>query len=153
MVVHAAAISPDNQLLAAAGVDARVTLWDLQKGTLIKAFSGALNAYNCVAISRDGQRVFAGGSPSTLSVWDTGSLQSVGTFKGHGEVMRGLAILGGSDTVIVNEHSEARMRGLAILGGSDTVVSVGSGALRLWRAPSFAEIEAAEERLKSGQSR
>jgi WD40 repeat protein len=123
MLVEGVAISPDHRFLAAASVDARVTLWDLEKGALIKAFTGALNSYHCVAISRDGQRVFAGGSPGTLSVWDTGSLQSVGTFTGHGEVMRGLAIL----------------------PGSDTVVSVGSGALCLWRPPSFREIEAAEK--------
>lgn len=130
MMIDALAISPDHRFLAAASPDARVTLWDLQKGTLIKVFSGALNSYNCVAISQDGQRVFAGGLPGTLSVWDTGLLQSVGTFKGHREVMKGLAIL----------------------SGSDTVVSVGWDALRLWRVPSWAEIEAAEKRLESGQS-
>ena len=130
MAVQAVAISPDNRFLAAASIDARVTLCDLEKGTLINAFSGALNSYNSVAVSRDGQRVFAGANPGGLSVWDTGSLQSVGTFKGPRELIGGLAIL----------------------SGSDTVVSVGSGALCLWRAPSWAEIEAEEKKLESKQS-
>ncbi len=47
---------------------------------------------------------------------------------------------------------DGAVRGLAILSGSDTVVSVGSDGLRLLRAPSFAEIEAAEKKLESGQS-
>jgi WD40 repeat protein len=128
-LISALAISSDPQFLAVASQDERVTLWDLQKGTLIGVFSGTLNSYNSVAISRDGQRVFAGGEPSVLSVWDTGSLQSVGTFT----ELRGFPT-----------------GGLAILSGSDTVVSVG-GVLRLWRAPSFAEIEAASKRQKSEQ--
>jgi WD40 repeat protein/serine/threonine protein kinase len=128
-LISALAISSDPQFLAVASQDERVTLWDLQKATLIGVFSGTLNSYNSVAISRDGQRVFAGGEPSVLSVWDTGSLQSVGTFT----ELRGFPT-----------------GGLAILSGSDTVVSVG-GVLRLWRAPSFAEIEAASKRQKSEQ--
>jgi len=130
MLVEGLAISPDRRFLAAASVDARVTLWDLEKGTLIKAFTGALNAYHCVGISRDGQRVFASGSPAAISVWDTGSLQSVGTFKGRGEVTRALAIL----------------------SGDNAVVSVGSGVLHLWHATSWAEIKADEKKLDSGQS-
>jgi len=132
MTASALAISPDQRFLAAASADPQVTLQDLQKGTLIKAFRGALNSYNSVAISRDSQRVFAGGKPATLDVWDTGTLQSVGTFQAHREYMWA--------------------GGLAILSGSDTVVSVGSDGLRLLRAPSFAEIEATEKSLKSRQS-
>jgi WD40 repeat protein/serine/threonine protein kinase len=132
MSIRALAISPDQRFLAAASNDPLATLWDLQTGTLIRAFRGALNAYNSVAISRDSKRVFASGLPATLDVWDTGSLQSVGTFQAHRESMRG--------------------GGLAILSESDTVVSVGSDGVRLLRAPSWAEIEAAEKSSQSGQS-
>jgi WD40 repeat protein/serine/threonine protein kinase len=132
MTAAALAISPDQRFLAAASADPQVTLQDLQKGTLIKAFRGALNSYNSVAISRDSKRVFAGGKPATLDVWDTGSLQSVGTFQAHREYMWTGC--------------------LAILSGSDTVVSVGSDGLRLLRAPSWAEIEAAEKKLERERS-
>jgi WD40 repeat protein/serine/threonine protein kinase len=131
MPVGGLAISPDQRFLAAASNDPQVTLWDLRKGTLIKAFSGALNGYRCVAFSRDGGRLFAANVwPGTLGVWDMGSLQSVGTFQGH----------------------RGSVSHLAILSGSDTVVLVGSDGLLLLRAPSFAEIEAAETRPENNQS-
>jgi WD40 repeat protein len=128
-MVQTLEISPDSRWLAAAGPESRITIWDLQRGTLIRSLSGALNSYNSVKFSPDGRRAFAGGNPGTLSVWDTSStntLQNVGVFRGH---------LSGA--------------GVGLLPGTEEVVSVGwegmgRCALRVWRAPSLVEIDAYE---------
>ena len=56
MFVRTLAISPRRRFLAASSLDARVTLWDLDKGCLIRAFTGALNNYSCVTFSVEGRR-------------------------------------------------------------------------------------------------
>lgn len=76
--------SKDGKMLAAAGRDAIVRLWDPQSGTVLKEFNGHQGALYAVAISPDGRRLASGGggdgtapSHNEVRLWDVASGEEI----------------------------------------------------------------------------
>jgi WD40 repeat protein len=127
--VQGLALLPDGQTLISAETDSRETetairFWDVRtrQENAVK-LSPRAGAYDCLALSPDGRRFAAGASDGRITIWDVASHQEVATLEGHQEsVMQ-----------------------LAFTPDGDHLISVSKDQLRVWRAPSWAEIEAAEK--------
>ncbi|MGZ8901902.1 MAG: WD40 repeat domain-containing protein, partial [Limisphaerales bacterium] len=83
--VFAVAISPDGSMVASAGDDRIIRLWNSRTGELIRSLEGHTGRIHSVAFSRDGSRVISGGGyqDHSVRVWNlvTGLQSSV--LNGH----------------------------------------------------------------------
>jgi WD40 repeat protein len=65
------ALSPDQRLLATAGPDLRVRLWDVRTGKEVMCFpEDHLAAITCLTFSPDGRRLASGSGDGTVLFWD-----------------------------------------------------------------------------------
>jgi len=64
------AIAPDGRLLAHAGEDGKVHLWDLRTGKEAAPLSGNRGQLTAVAFSPDGKRLATGSTDTTALIWD-----------------------------------------------------------------------------------
>jgi WD40 repeat protein/class 3 adenylate cyclase/tRNA A-37 threonylcarbamoyl transferase component Bud32 len=127
------AIDRDGFLLATAGWDGQVKLWDLRTGRQTATLLGQLVAFIGLAFSPDGSRLAAGGWDGSITLWDVRTRQQVAVWKAQ---RRNCGWLSFAD--------DERM--LASIGDTPQ----GVRELSIWRAPSGAEIEAAEAKDKKG---
>lgn len=81
--VRACAFSPDGTLLATAGIDGKVKLWDLRLGREIRTLSGQAMQLLTVAFRPDGRQVAAAGMDQSIAVWDVSDGHEVTCLKGH----------------------------------------------------------------------
>jgi hypothetical protein len=117
--------SADGKRLAVASTLGFARVWDTATWREEATLSGFLNAVLSVAFSPDGQRLATGGSnpEDTVKLWSADSWQEVLTLEGTGSIYFATAFSPDGNAV-------------GILSSD--------GFLRVWRAPSWAEIDAAE---------
>jgi WD40 repeat protein len=120
------AFSPDGTTLAVL-YDSKLELWDAQ--TLTSKDPPLSSGGHSVRFSPDGLRVIASGDgKNAMTIWDVNSREKVGILEGKGSIFRN-----------ADCSPDGSMMGSANL----------YGALHLWRAPSWAEIAAAEANGKT----
>ena len=122
--VAGVAFMPDGKRLVSVAHDATARLWELETCRELKQFTRSLNAFFSLGISPDGQRVAAGTSDGRIEIWISSTGQKIATLR-VGNAVTDLQFLG-SD--------------------GNTLASLTGGELRLWRAPSWEEIAAAEKK-------
>src|SRR5258706_13715031 len=105
---------PDGALLASAGNDGIVSVWNASDGMLFKQLRGHQSKVNDVAWSRDGKWLASGGGSQgqgdneELFVWDMRSLERVRVLSGHPGIVYTVAwgptgaglVSGGSDWML-----------------------------------------------------
>src|SRR5215470_11906835 len=68
-LVYGVAFSPDGKILATAGFDNAVKLWDFATGKEIKTLSGHTGPVYSVAFSPDGAVLASSGHDQTIKLW------------------------------------------------------------------------------------
>ena len=122
--------SPDGKLFAVASSLGYARVWDATSWGLVANLKGFLKGVHAVGFSPDSKRLTTGsGDNEAVRLWDTESWQDVFTLEAPGTGLKGM---------------QFSPDGNAIIWGSQS-------ALYLWRAPSWAEIKAAEEKEKESR--
>jgi WD40 repeat protein len=124
--------SPDSSFALSAAVDATVRCWDVKSGKLRHVFSSEQHASVAAAFSPDGRRAVTVGVDGNVRLWDVLTGQQVFTLPSEGRW----------DTYMA----------LAFLPDQMHLVHLTDQKMITWRAPSFAEIEAAESERASLQA-
>ncbi len=88
--LYAVAWSPNGQLLAAAGKNGQIRLWDTN-GNWLGTYPDNGASIDWLAWSPDGTYLAAAGDDGVVQVWDTSSGTLRYTYRGHGERVSGLA--------------------------------------------------------------
>ena len=131
--VNGVSFSPDGRIFAAASTMGYAKLWDRATLRQLAVLRGFLMGIHSVAFSPDNRRLAAGSDGTeAVKLWDVDSGQELLTLGGQGSLFWSTAF--SADGNVVGSCNE-------------------KGALHLWRAPSWAEIEAAEKPEASGLHR
>jgi RNA polymerase sigma factor (sigma-70 family) len=160
--VRSVAVSPDGKVLASAGWDWAVRLWDMQTGQELRSISGPDGWFWCVAFSPDGTKLAAGGDKRDrkIHLYDAATGAELRRFEGHAEGAYAVAFSpdgqtlasGGPDAVIrlwnlasgaersqLTGHRGA-IRTLAFADAGRTLASGGDDAtIRRWPDDDFGE--------------
>jgi WD40 repeat protein len=116
---------PGGDGLLTASYDSTIKLWDIKTQMEARCFGRTENAYLSVAVSPDGKRVAGGsGVNNYIRIWSAETGQELSRLDG------------------------VATRYLAFLADGNTLVSGTPQEIRLWRAPSWVEIETAEKTVE-----
>jgi WD40 repeat protein len=118
--------SPDGRMLVSAGLDGQVKLWDVFARRELATLRGHWVAAWSAALSPDGRRLATGGEgpKDAVKLWDLATQRELLTLAAEGKFF-----------VQLNFSPD----------GNTLVATTLTGKADLWRAPSWAEIEAAEK--------
>ncbi|QQS47794.1 MAG: AAA-like domain-containing protein [Acidobacteriota bacterium] len=89
-LVLTARFSPDSRILATAGKDNLVRLWDLSNRRLLAELRGHQNQIWRVAFSPDGKTLASAGWDNLVKLWDVESGREIHTLEGHTRYVCGL---------------------------------------------------------------
>ncbi len=81
--ILALAVAPDGNLLATAGADHAVLLWDLGRGRAVRRWTGHRGPVLAVAFAPDGRTLASGGQDQTIRLWPAAGKGPGRAFRGH----------------------------------------------------------------------
>jgi WD40 repeat protein len=169
------AVSPDGRLFVVGTETGAVHWLNAETGEVLATRSDAYRQpVSGIAFSGDGSRAASVSEYGSVALWDPSSFQLITAFKGHMYAAfdvafspdgRRLATGGATDRDVVKLWDLSTYRELVTLPGQGTLfyfvdfspdghwlAACGmQGKLHLWHAPSWAEIEAEEKKLKNAQ--
>ena len=68
--VWTVAISPNHSMLASAGVDRLIRLWDIETGRLLRSLRGHTHDIRAALFTPDGQTLITGSEDRTIRMWN-----------------------------------------------------------------------------------
>lgn len=68
--IHTVAISPNGRLMASAGEDTTIILWDLGSGKRLKTMTGHTGFIYSIAFNSDSTILVSGSADRTMRTWD-----------------------------------------------------------------------------------
>ncbi len=81
--VYSCAFSPDGKMIATAGHDRTVRMWDTATGHTRLVLAGHADEINCVTFSPDGQTLATASDDETVKLWDVRTGRVRHTLRGH----------------------------------------------------------------------
>jgi WD40 repeat protein/serine/threonine protein kinase len=147
------AYSPDGRLIATAGWDNLVKVWNAQTGEELLTFAGHAQRTNRLAFSPDSRRIASGGEDNSVKVWDARTGQEYVTLRGHTREVYGVSwhpdgrriATAGMDEAVKVWDADSSKEALTLSGHSDSVSGIAfdpnrpeiasvsmDGTLRLW---------------------
>jgi WD40 repeat protein len=90
-LVYSLAFSPDGKLLATAGFDNVVILWDFAAGKEARKLTGHTGAVYCVAFSKDGKLLASSSLDKTIRLWNVADGKFLREIKGHTGIVDSVA--------------------------------------------------------------
>ena len=121
-----AVLLPDGRTVATADGAQDLKLWDLKTQKELATLRGETWAHFALAVSPDGRRLAAGGASPVVRLWDSASHQQVALLKVSPPAAFGwLAFSADGNLLVLVDNQQT---------------------IHTWRAPSWAEIEAAEKK-------
>ncbi len=108
--VFSIAFSPDGRLVATAGKDGTVRLWDATTGSARRSLRGHTNEVTSVAFAPTGHVVASGSEDGTIRIWDSTTGDVIHVLDGHRDHVQAVAF-----------SPDAR---LVVSGGRDSTVRV-----------------------------
>jgi WD40 repeat protein len=125
----AVAFSPDSTLIAAAGADRAIRIWEVASGKELAVIEDHADWIFDIAFSPDGKRLASASRDKTSKVFDVAKKESIVTFPGHAETVYAVAFsldgksvaTGGADNQIRiwNPDDDGKqLRAIAGFGGA-----------------------------------
>jgi WD40 repeat protein len=163
--------SPDDRFLATGHISGAVKLWNFPSGRPEISFTNQAAAVCAIFFSPDGRRLVSASWDGTVRLRDLFAHREVAPLRGHTGAVGGAALsadgrrlaTGGSDArdavklwdlathrelLSLQAEGELLFAPVAYSPDGSTLMAVSfAGIAHLWRAPSWAEIEAAEKGL------
>jgi dipeptidyl aminopeptidase/acylaminoacyl peptidase len=90
--IAALAFSPTGKVLATAGVDEFVRLWDVGREKELRSTRAHVGGVVAVAFSADGRLVISAGADGVIRLWDGETLKQRGELRGHEKEVTCLAL-------------------------------------------------------------
>jgi WD40 repeat protein len=98
-------VSPDERLVALAGGDAIVRVFDLHDGARLAELRGHDLAVFCLAFSPDGRRLASSGHDRGIRIWDVATFAPVARLSGHEDTVMDL-LWDGNERLISCGHDD-----------------------------------------------
>ena len=112
--VEALAFSPDGKLLASAGRDNSIRIWNVTEKRELATLVGHSDCVNAVAFSGSGGRLASGSADGSVKIWDLTTSQELLTLEGHTNGVADVAF-SPDGTMLVSASSGQHGRGELIL--------------------------------------
>jgi WD40 repeat protein/transcriptional regulator with XRE-family HTH domain len=119
--IWSVAVHPTQTLMATAGADPTIQLWDYEVGQVVGQFEGHTDWVTAVTFNEDGTKLASGSRDGTVRLWDVKRRDSLKPFEGH----------------------EGWVRDITFRNGRKELASTGAdGTIRLWNTEMYTLIRA-----------
>ncbi|KAJ5779149.1 hypothetical protein N7457_006869 [Penicillium paradoxum] len=106
--VSAVQFSPDCSMIASAGADAAVKVWDTASGRLIHTFEGHLAGISTLAWAPNGEWIATGSDDKTIRFWNVNTLKAhTKVFDGHHNYVYQIAFAPKGNILVSGSYDEA----------------------------------------------
>jgi WD40 repeat protein len=125
-LINRVAFSPDGEWIASASWDGTIGLWQ-PTGRNIRFLRGHNGAVRGVAFSPDDRTLASAADDGTIKLWNLASMQEAATLHGP----------------------DGPVHVVAFSPSGSLLASAAEGVVRLWKAPTFEELSAAERLIEA----
>jgi WD40 repeat protein len=127
-LIYHVAFSPDGKLLATAGFDNLIKLWEWPSGKEVRTLTGHAGPVYCVAFHPNGTTLASGSLDKTIRIWNIADGKLIREIKGHTDIV---------DSIAFNQASRVASAPGAVLlasGSSDK-------SIRIWNPEDGKEVK------------